>query len=144
MQMMQIWDHSFKNLESAGKVLIDAGVLRLCDLEAFIKNSRNPKIKWVAVGLNSYSTLKHLLASAKSGTVGLLLRKWCFIWSFYFACISNVHGTLVSNLIYFGCTSTGPKGLHLSGCVEGIHMDKRGGPHSSNMLVPHVNDHLGV
>jgi hypothetical protein len=75
MQMMQIWDHSFKNLESAGKVLIDAGVLRLCDLEAFIKNSRNPKIKWVAVGLNSYSTLKHLVASAKSGTIGLLLRK---------------------------------------------------------------------
>ncbi|CAK9197786.1 unnamed protein product, partial [Sphagnum troendelagicum] len=81
-KLVQLWDHSFKNLENGGKVLIDAGVLRLCDLEAFIKNSRNPKIKWVAVGLNSYSTLKHLLASAKSGTVGLLLRDGTEVTSF--------------------------------------------------------------
>jgi hypothetical protein len=50
-------------------------ILRFSDLEDYIKNSRNPKIKWVAVGVPAYCTLHSLLISAKSGTVGLLLRK---------------------------------------------------------------------
>jgi hypothetical protein len=74
-KLVQIWDHFFKNLESGGKFLIDVKFLRFSDLEDYIKNSRNPKIKWVAVGVPAYCTLQSLLISAKSGTVGLLLRK---------------------------------------------------------------------
>ncbi|KAH8950843.1 hypothetical protein BDL97_10G106500 [Sphagnum fallax] len=72
-KLVQMWDHVFTNLDSGGKVLIDAGVLRPSDLEKFIKNSRNPNIKWVAVGVPAYCTLQGLLASAKSGTAGFLL-----------------------------------------------------------------------
>lgn len=70
----QIWDNMFKKLEREGKKLVDAGVLKTSDFEAYMKSRGTvPDGKIVEIGLPAYCNFDTLLASAKSKCPGLLL-----------------------------------------------------------------------
>lgn len=70
----QIWDNMFKKLEREGKKLVDAGVLKSTDFEAYMKSKGTvPDGKIVEIGLPTYCNFDSLLYSAKSKSPGLLL-----------------------------------------------------------------------
>lgn len=64
----------FKKLEREGKKLVDAGVLKSTDFEAYMKSKGTvPDGKIVEIGLPTYCNFDSLLYSAKSKSPGLLL-----------------------------------------------------------------------
>lgn len=79
---MQVWDNMFKNMEIQGRLLVDTGAIKTSDLESYIKASRSPKSKMVAVGIPAYCALKTLLVAAKAGSAGLLLSKFIHFHSY--------------------------------------------------------------
>eukprot|EP00249_Psilotum_nudum_P013064 c24132_g1_i1 orf=285-2150(+) len=71
--MVQIMDNIFKTCELYGKELIQAGAIKLQDLEEWSRSSKSSKSRIVGVGLPAYSLLCNLIRSAMAGSSGLLL-----------------------------------------------------------------------
>ncbi|BBN14826.1 hypothetical protein MPTK1_6g14800 [Marchantia polymorpha subsp. ruderalis] len=72
-KLVQIWDNLFRNMDSIGKELVLGGIIKVADLEEWIRAPKRDKSRLLSVGLPAYSSLSTLLYSAKAGVSGLLL-----------------------------------------------------------------------
>lgn len=71
---MQILDSAFQSMETQGKNLLSAGVLKQSDVDGALKGNKTTG-KIVIAGLPAYCNLLALVRSAKSNTTGILLCK---------------------------------------------------------------------
>ena len=76
---MQVLDSIFHSMETHGKNLISAGVLRQSDVDNALKKDKG---KIMIAGLPAYCSLLSLMRSAKANSTGLLLCKLTITNSF--------------------------------------------------------------
>ncbi|KAL2621800.1 hypothetical protein R1flu_002005 [Riccia fluitans] len=72
-KVVQIWDNLFINMDSIGKELVRAGVIKAAGLEEWLRAPKKDKSRLISVGLPAYSSLSTLIFSAKNGVAGILL-----------------------------------------------------------------------
>lgn len=70
--MKQIWDELMTSLEEGGKQLVDAEVIKLADLNEWVK-MRGRKGGIIGLGLPSYCLLDTLVESIQAGSSGIVL-----------------------------------------------------------------------
>lgn len=71
---MQVLDSVFQSMETQGKNLLSAGVLKQADVDCALKGNKTTG-KIMVTGLTAYCNLLALIRSAKSSSTGIVLCK---------------------------------------------------------------------